>query len=92
MLGWLGKRGKEGGGTYDGDDLGLDERGEREELQVEGEVELGRGQRGACVRTGEGGGYGGDQEAEGDGLLGLRHCGLRRRCCAGASGGLVLSR
>lgn len=31
-----------GAGTYHGDDLGLDQLGQREELEVEGEVELDR--------------------------------------------------
>lgn len=68
------------GRTYDGDDFGLDEGGERHELEVEREVEL---VEDSCQHVQcawyklrgwrEGGTYGGDQEADGDCLLCLRH-------------------
>lgn len=66
--------------TYHGDDLGLDDGREGDQLKVEGEVELQtqvRGQRDAskfaCSSGADGATYGAHEERDGDGLLCARH-------------------
>lgn len=58
------------GATHHGDNLLLDEGRQGDQAEVEGEVELAGSARCGGRRREA---YGGDEEAEGDGLLGARH-------------------
>lgn len=58
----------------------MDRRRERDELEEEGEIELQRIMLASCLGKGRVGraAYGGDEEGEGDGLLGASHgCGWK---------------